>query len=348
VAGNELEKALRTLQAQDIRGLILDLRDNPGGLLSEACDVADKFLEKGQLIVSTKGRQADQDRDYLAQTDPALATDIPLVVLVTQGSASASEIVAGAIQDHDRGLILGQPTFGKGSVQTVHLIDETARLKLTTAHYYTPSGRSIHRSEGDHLNGGPDSTALEQRFFTDHGRAVYGGGGILPDIEVENIPLTRLTRALRRERLFLDFAVHYAVVHPDINESFEVDDEVLVEFEGYLSSPEGGFEYPFAGQSQIQELEEMVEEEGYGEDVKSALAALKSALQKQKKTDFNQSRDYTRMALRSHIASRMWGSEARIRATFPEDRQLQKALELLRDPALYTRKMEETSVAIGK
>lgn len=348
VAGNELEEALRRLQSQGIKGLILDLRANPGGLLSEACDVADKFLEKGQLIVSTKGRQADQNRDYPAQNDPVLDKDIPLVVLVNQGSASASEIVAGAIQDHDRGLILGQPTFGKGSVQTIQLINETARLKLTTALYYTPSGRSIHRPERGPINGEADSTALGQRFFTDHGRTVYGEGGISPDMEVKAMPLTRLTRALERERIFFDFAVHYAVVHPDINEKFDVDDEVLAEFEDYVSSPKVGFEYPFAGQPQIQELEGIVEEEGYGEDVQGALTALKSVLKEQKRTDFKRNRDYIRMAIRREIASRMWGSEARLRATFPEDRQLQKAIELLKDPTLYARKIEETSVAIGK
>lgn len=348
VAGDELEDALRELQRQGIKGLILDLRANPGGLLPQACDVADKFLKKGQRIVSTKGRQVDQNRDYSAQNDPVLNKDIPLVVLVNQGSASASEIVAGAIQDHDRGLIVGKPTFGKGSVQTIQLINETARLKLTTALYYTPSGRSIHRPERGHINAETDSIALREHFLTDHGRTVYGGGGISPDIEVEAISLTRLTRALERQRTFFDFAVHYAVVHPDLNENVEVDDKVLAEFEAYVSSPEVGFEYPFAGQPQMQELEKIVEEEGYGEDVKAAVAVLKSVLKQQKKTDFAQNRDYIRMAIRREMASRMWGSEARLRATFPEDPQLQKAIELLKDPVSYSRKMEETSVAIGK
>lgn len=143
--GQEVEAALRRLKEKGLKGAILDLRGNPGGLLSQAREVADKFLEPGQLIVATKGRTLDQNQDYKAQGPTVLGKEVPLIVLVDRGSASASEIVAGAIQDADRGLILGTPTFGKGSVQTVVRVSDGAALKLTTALYYTPSGRSIHR-----------------------------------------------------------------------------------------------------------------------------------------------------------------------------------------------------------
>ena len=146
--GQEVEAALRRLKERGAKGVILDLRGNPGGLLSQAREVADKFLEPGQLIVSTKGRTPDQNQDYKAQGPAVLGKETPLIVLVDRGSASASEIVAGAVQDADRGLILGMPTFGKGSVQTVVRVSDGTALKLTTALYYTPAGRSIHRQEG--------------------------------------------------------------------------------------------------------------------------------------------------------------------------------------------------------
>ncbi len=360
-ATHELAEAIRSLKDQGIQAFILDLRPNPGGLLSEACSVADLFLEKGQLIVSTKGRLPHQERQFFAEKDPFLEPSIPMVVLVGPGSASASEIVAGAIQDHDRGLIVGKPTFGKGSVQTLHRIGSDKELKLTTALYYTPSGRSIHKwgrkraenpvasfGETERLQGivpGEKDTTTQKTFFTDKERIVYGGGGITPDVLVEPPKLSEFLRTLERKRIFFNFAVHYAALHPDTESDVAVDDEMLTALQEYLDDPEQEFEYPLPGESHIEALEKLVEEEGYDANLKAILADLRSVLEDEKARDFEKGRPYIQMALRREIASRLGGLDAGLRATFPEDVQLQKAIEILQNPALYAEKMSASPEA---
>jgi len=361
-ATHELTEAIQHLKDAGMQAFILDLRPNPGGLLSEACSVADFFLDQGQLIVSTKGRGPRQNRQYSAEREPLLDRSVPMIVLVGPGSASASEIVAGAIQDHDRGLIVGEPTFGKGSVQTLHPIGKDKELKLTTALYYTPSGRSIHKwprkgaptptkehaslDRSGRKREGPqedadaekDSTA-QQIFFTDKGRIVYGGGGITPDVIVEPPERSEFLSALESRRMFFNFAVHYVALHPDLGPDFTVHDEMIAAFGEYLDDPEQKFEYPIPGKAQVEELEKIVEDGGYDAGLKDLLADLRSALEKEKAHDFEKGRWYIRKALRREIASRLGGIQARIRATFPEDTQLQKAIEILRDPARYAQKM---------
>jgi len=360
-ATHELAEAIQSLKDQNIQAFILDLRPNPGGLLSEACSVADLFLEKGQLIVSTKGRVPHQNRQFFAEKEPLLEPSIPMVVLVGPGSASASEIVAGAIQDHDRGLILGETTFGKGSVQTLHRIGSDKELKLTTALYYTPSGRSIHKwgrkiaenpvsSEGKTKRSQgivpvEKDTTAQQTFFTDKKRIVYGGGGITPDVTVEFPKRSQFLFALERRRVFFNFVVHYAALHPDAESDGIVDDEMLAAFREYLDDPAQQFEYPTPGEAQIEVLEKLVEEEGYDAKIKQLLADLRSALEDEKARDFEKGRAYIQMALRREIASRRGGLDAGLRATFPEDVQLQKAIEILQNPALYAEKMSASPEA---
>ena len=224
----------------DIHGLILDLRQNPGGLLSEGVGVADQFLKKGQVIVSHHGR-ASAEKVYKA-THGNGGKDYPIVVLVNRGTASAAEIVAGAIQDHDRGLIAGETTFGKGLVQTVYPLSENTGLALTTAKYYTPSGRLIQREYtgvslydyyyNDRENG--DSTVGNHEVkMTDSGRTVYGGGGITPDVKIANPKTNKFQDTLLEKYAFFNFAKHYVINH-SVNRQFEVDDAVMPEFRKYL------------------------------------------------------------------------------------------------------------------
>jgi len=225
-------------QMGDLKGLVLDLRQNPGGLLSEGVGVADKFLRKGQLIVSHHGRSSPEKRYTATHGDGG--KEYPLVVLVNRGTASAAEIVAGAIQDHDRGLIVGETTFGKGLVQTVYPLSENTGLALTTAKYYTPSGRLIQRDyanvslydyyfERDEEN----STANREVKLTDSGRTVYGGGGITPDIKIDPLKSNHFQDTLLQHYAFFNFAKHYVVNHhPTTN--FEVDDITLQEFRKFL------------------------------------------------------------------------------------------------------------------
>ncbi|HTV66136.1 MAG TPA: S41 family peptidase [Bryocella sp.] len=224
----------------DIHGLILDLRQNPGGLLSEGVGVADQFLKKGQVIVSHHGR-ASAEKVYKA-THGNGGKDYPIVVLVNRGTASAAEIVAGAIQDHDRGLIAGETTFGKGLVQTVYPLSENTGLALTTAKYYTPSGRLIQRdytgvSLYDYYYNDRDNAdapiANHEVKMTDSGRPVYGGGGITPDVKIPNEKTNRFEDELLEKYAFFNFAKHYVINH-QVNKQFEVDEQVMQEFRKFL------------------------------------------------------------------------------------------------------------------
>ena len=238
--GEEVSEALDSFG--DMKGLILDLRQNPGGVLSEGVAVADKFLKKGQVIVSHHGR-ASAERVYRA-TNGNGGKDYPLVVLVNRGSASASEIVAGAIQDHDRGLIVGETTFGKGLVQTVYPLSDNTGLALTTAKYYTPSGRLIQRDytgvslydyyfnrEGD-KNAPPNNKDVK---LTDSGRTVYGGGGITPDDKIETPKLDKFQTLMFQKYAFFNFAKHY-LNNRKVDHNFEVNDDTIQEFRKFLEA----------------------------------------------------------------------------------------------------------------
>ena len=237
---HEVAQALDNFQSQgEVKGLILDLRQNPGGLLSEGVGVADKFLHKGQVIVSHHGRNSPEKVYRAAHGNGG--KDYPLVVLVNRGTASAAEIVSGAIQDHDRGLVVGESTFGKGLVQTVYPLSENTGLALTTAKYYTPSGRLIQRDYNgvslyDYYYNHDDqqaSTAGKEVKLTDSGRTVYGGGGITPDVKIPTPKPTRFQDEVLQHYAFFNFAKHY-LINRHINKDFQVNDAVLQEFRKFL------------------------------------------------------------------------------------------------------------------
>jgi carboxyl-terminal processing protease len=252
-SSQELEESWEKLAKQGMTRLVFDLRSNPGGLLDQAVGISDFFLSKGDKVVSTRGRSAGSDQTFLAPGKNAKPR-IPVVVLINKGSASASEIVAGAIQDHDRGLIVGQTSWGKGLVQSVFTLSDGAGLALTTAKYYTPSGRCIQRDYKDVLeylapeSEGADDEAAEtpggrETFRTDAGRTVYGGGGIAPDVVVKAEPLSRFAATLYARGLFFEFAVQYRARHPEIQRNFEVTGAVRDEFFRFLDGkPELGWD----------------------------------------------------------------------------------------------------------
>jgi carboxyl-terminal processing protease len=242
--GDALEKF------SDIKGLVIDMRGNPGGLLNEAVNMSDKFLQKGQIVVSQRGR-AFPDQVYRAAHGSD--TKYPIVVLVNRNTASAAEIVSGALQDHDRALIVGETTFGKGLVQTVFQITENTGLALTTYHYYTPSGRLIQRNYSNvslydyyyvrDSNVQPkDKSNLEVKL-TDSGRTVYGGGGITPDEKIDNIKTTRIQETLLQRYAFFNFSKHYLAVHGSVAKDFTVDDTVMQEFKSFLKSQAPAIDY---------------------------------------------------------------------------------------------------------
>ena len=237
--GQEMEDAINSFG--NLKGLLLDLRENPGGLLSQAVDVCDHLLVKGQTIVSQRGR-AYPDVNYVATHGNGGKT-FPIVVLVNRDTASAAEIVSGALQDHDRALIVGETTFGKGLVQTVYNLSENSGLALTTYHYYTPSGRLIQRNYAgvslydyfNHEGALPANSSNREVKFTDSGRTVYGGGGITPDEKIATPPTTRFQDELGYKQVFFHFAPIYVATHT-VDKNFQVDDAVISEFEKFLTS----------------------------------------------------------------------------------------------------------------
>ncbi|MCC6132693.1 MAG: S41 family peptidase [Acidobacteria bacterium] len=248
----EVTEALEKLEKQGMKKLVFDLRSNPGGLLDQAIGVSDIFLNKGEKVVFTKGRVASSEQTFYAPGKNSRPR-VPLIVLVNKGSASASEIVAGAVQDHDRGLIVGQTSWGKGLVQSVFTLSEGAGLAVTSAKYYTPAGRCIQRdyhevieymAPEDDDSEGSEETPLEKRevFKTNGGRTVYGGGGITPDVIVKNDQLSSFAAGLYARGVFFEFAVDYRAKNPDIKQDFKVTEQVLADFFKFVDSRPVPFE----------------------------------------------------------------------------------------------------------
>lgn len=260
----ELQEKLRELNAQDLKGLVLDLRGNPGGLLAEGVAVSEMFLQRGQLIVSHRGRSSREKQYTASRTNRG--NSVPLVVVINRLTASAAEIVSGAIQDHDRGLIIGEPSFGKGLVQTVYPLSENTGLALTTAKYYTPSGRLIQRNySGVSLydytfqkEGG--KAAQTEMKTTDAGRTVYGGGGITPDVLAPEVSLNRFQQTLLRKYVFFNFSKRYLAENKTIDSDFEVTATVLDRFRRFLG--EEGIEFtPSEISENLPYIKENIKEE---------------------------------------------------------------------------------------
>jgi carboxyl-terminal processing protease len=350
-APGELRKALEDLKTKNITGLILDLRGNPGGLLPEAVGVTELFLEKGELIVEIKGRKSSDTKKFYSQTQPVF-DNLPLIVLVNYGSASASEIVAGAIQDQDRGLILGDTTFGKGAVQTLFELNDKTALKLTTAKYYIPSGRSIQKEFKHNINLTADTAKIadtlqnkskEKVYYTKKGRKVYGGGGIVPDTVIPDPAFPPLIQNLLQKQLFFDFAVHYtssksdSTIHKNIPEDFQADDEVSKEFKDFIK--EKGFEYKTATESELEKLEETIKAEKGSEQVSNAtketLNGLNYLVEKEKEADFEKNEKLLKWQIEEAIITKEFGSSARYKVWAKYEEQIKKAIEILKDKKEY-------------
>ena len=338
-ASSEVKKALLSLKEEhNITSVVLDLRSNPGGLLRESVNIVNLFVEKGQEIVSTKGKIKEWDRTHKALNAP-VDTEIPLVVLVNRGSASASEIVSGSIQDLDRGIIIGQKTFGKGLVQQTRQLSYNAQLKVTTAKYYIPSGRCIqaldytHRNEDGSVGKIPDSLISE--FKTKNGRIVYDGGGIVPDIKLEVRKLNNITNTLRYKLLIFDYATKYRREHPVIPQAkeFEITDEEYNEFIVFLNDKD--YDYSTNTEKKLEELRETAEKEKYFEDAKEEYEALKIKIIHNKEEGLEKFKDEIKRLIKSEIASRYYFRKGRVEALLKTDLEIQKAIEVLSDSVSY-------------
>ncbi|MCK4446223.1 MAG: S41 family peptidase, partial [Candidatus Marinimicrobia bacterium] len=256
-ASDEVRQAITKLSkdGSNLKALILDMRGNPGGLLTEALKVSEIFTQIGDTLLFTRGRTPASNKVFIANQKPFLNPNVKVAVLIDRGSASASEIVSGIIQDLDRGIVLGRPSFGKGLVQTVFRLDKIHSIKITTAKYYIPSGRLIQKP--DYLNE-PDlveSNIPEDSIFYSHnGRKLKGGGGINPDIEVSQSEMTTLVRELWRQNMFYTFAIIYKSDHPGISENIEIDDKIVDKFRKYLIDTD--FHYNMENEKELRNLEE--------------------------------------------------------------------------------------------
>jgi carboxyl-terminal processing protease len=345
ISSDELREAVSDLLREDIKGLILDLRGNPGGLLTQAVAVADVFLEPNLLVVETKGKAKSQNKEFRSSGRP-LYPDLPLAVLVDGGSASGSEIVAGAIQDWDRGVIIGDTTFGKGLVQNVIQLKDGAGLKLSTAKYLIPSGRSIQKLEdlpsakapvetgAEEQSAAPDSGGAARKFFTKGGRVVYGGGGIAPDVIVPYQQLSPLEYNLLAKLSFFDFAVHYTVAHPQLPRDFQVSDAMLSEFSQFLKTKE--FSYQTASEVELEELKEAVKKEEASEQIAAQMEELERLLKAEKEKNFERSREYISSEIRENILVKLYGQSAKYQGVWFEDHpQIKRAIEILSNPQEY-------------
>ncbi len=337
-ASAEVTKAFKELKSQGIKQLVLDLRSNPGGLLMEAVNMMSLFVPKGTLIVSTKGRIKDWEKSYLSTGQP-LDTEIPIVVLVNSGSASASEIIAGAMQDLDRGIIIGQRTFGKGLVQTTRDLSYNAKLKITTAKYYTPSGRCIQALDYSHRN--PDGSvgkiadSLMHPFKTKVGRVVYDGGGIAPDFSITPDELSPLASALLMNDIIFDYANVYFSKHPTMSglNNVVINEEMYNDFIQFTSTKK--FSYKTQSEEIVSDLAESLKKEKYYDILKGDIEHLQKELSQNKENDFKLFEKEIKQLLYEEIASRYFYQKGRLLAMLKDDPALGKAKEVLKNDKEY-------------
>ncbi len=337
-AGRSVKKAVEQLKKDGAEKIILDLRDNPGGLLNEAVNVANVLIPRGWEVVSTKGKVTDWNKKYKALNNPT-DTKIPVVVLTNHRSASASEIVSGVIQDYDRGVLVGERTFGKGLVQATRPLPYNSQLKITTAKYYIPSGRCIQAINYSERNADgsvakiPDS--LRVAFKTKNGRVVYDGGGILPDVKVSPPFLAPISVSLITKGLIFDYAVKYHYDHPEIAPArdFKLTDAEYEDFVNWLSDKD--YDYTTKVEKTIENLKKVAKKEKYYEKIKGNIDQLETAVKHNKEKDLKQFKGEIRSLLESRIVETYYLMQGTFESSFDDDVQLKAAIRVLDDPTHY-------------
>ena len=325
--GQGIRDAYNTLKKKGMQRLVLDLRSNGGGLLNEAVNIVSLFVPKGSVVVTSKGRAAGTEQVYKTTTDP-IDLEIPIVVLVDSGSASSSEIVAGALQDLDRATIIGTRTYGKGLVQSIRPLPYDGQLKVTTAKYYTPSGRCVqaidysHRSEDGSVGHIPDS--LTHEFKTLHGRTVRDGGGISPDFEVKAHKYSRLTYSIVLNGIVDQYAMKYVREHEALPTVEDFHFDAYDDFVAFAKDKE--FDYRSSARALFDEMKKVLAEDGLTETMSGELAAMEKSLDMDKETFLRLKKDEIVPFIEEEIAVRYWFQEAGIKVRPRTDDQLKEAL----------------------
>ena len=327
--GAEIKSAVQRLKAQGMKKLVLDLRNNGGGLLQEAVNIVSLFVPKGSVVVTAKGKDAATTIEYKTTSDP-VDTELPIVVLVNSGTASSSEIVAGALQDFDRATIMGSRTYGKGLVQSIRPLPYNGKLKVTTAKYYTPSGRCVQaidysrRNEDGSVGHIPDS--LTREFKTAHGRTVRDGGGITPDVTLKNQEYSRLTYSVVMSGIVEQYALEFVRKHPSIAplDDFHFTDSDYKDFVEFAKGKE--FDYRSSAKTYFDQVKRELESDGLADSMKEQIEALDKAIDMDKETFLNLKKDEIIPFIEEEIAVRYYFQEAGIKVRLRTDEQLKEAL----------------------
>ena len=334
-ASREVKQAIEALRKEGAESIILDLRGNPGGLLNEAINICNLFVERGAEVVSTRGKVTDWNKTYRT-LNPAFDTDLPVAVLISSGSASASEIVAGVLQDYDRGILVGQKSFGKGLVQATRPLTYNSQLKVTTAKYYIPSGRCIqaldytHRRADGSVGRVPDS--LKSEFFTQNGRSVFDGGGVDPDVDIDPENLAPITRNLMAQNLLFDYATRYFYLHDKIApaRNFRLSDAEYDDFVQWVTDK--NFDHRTATERELEELIASAKDEQYYNEVERELKALQDRLTRNKASDLQTFKEEIRSQLEEEIAAHYYFEVGRVEVSFSHDEEVAEAIRLLNSP----------------
>ena len=346
-AGKEVKDAFNKLKEQGMKSCIIDLRDNGGGLLNEAVNIVNIFVEKGTTVVNTKGKLKDKNNTHRA-LNAVTDANMPLIVLVNRGSASASEIVTGSVQDLDRGVIIGERTYGKGLVQNVVPLSYNTKLKVTIAKYYIPSGRCIQaidyskKKEDGSAMKVPDS--LKVAFKTKNGRTVYDGGGIEPDIHLKPYEFSNIAISLATKYLIFDFATTFRTKHSTIAaaKEFVVTDEIFNDFLSFISNKE--YDYTTKSEQSLKNLKENAEKEKYFDDIKTEYETLKNKMIHDKKADIGKFKDEIKELLKEEIVSRYYFQKGRTEASLTFDQEVKKAIEIFKNSSTYKGILDGTIV----
>jgi carboxyl-terminal processing protease len=338
-AGKEVRDAVIDLKAKGATSLVLDLRGNGGGLLNEAINIVNVFVPRGQTVVITKGKYKEDEREYKTQLAP-VDTEIPLAILIDGYSASASEIVSGALQDLDRAVLIGQNSFGKGLVQQTKPLKYNTQMKVTIAKYYIPSGRLIQRLDyGNKKEGKAIAVAdsAKHTFYTKNGRPVVDGEGIQPDVEIEKKRLSKIAQSLIKNNLIFTFANNYRLKNNSIPKvsDFQVDDAIYQEFRQFLENKE--YTYTTQTEEALIELVEQSKKDNYYDLLLKELDILRAELEESKEADLKTNKSEIAEILETEIARRFYFEEGKIESTFDDDIEIAKAIELLQNTDSLTK-----------
>ena len=336
-AGKEVRNAVVELKKSGAKKIIVDVRDNPGGLLIEAVNIVNVFIPKGKEVVSTKGKVTENNAVYKTLNSP-VDTEIPLAILVSSGSASASEIVAGSIQDYDRGIIIGEKSFGKGLVQIPRPLSYNSQLKVTTAKYYTPSGRCIQALDYSNRNAdgsvGKVADSLKKQFKTVNKRIVYDGGGVDPDIEVDKERLAPVAYALAGKGLIFEYATKFYYENQSLDiEDFRLSGSQYADFKKWMSNKE--FSYSTKVESDLKRLTANAESEKYYTSVKDQIKALESTIERSKQNDLDNFKSQIVRLLEQEITTRYQLEKGAIESSFDSDKDILRAIAVLGNPQEY-------------